>query len=89
MPSVNAGSIAEKMTQAEVFEFVADALGIPCDGLSSGTLAADIPEWDSIGFMSLLLELDQAGVECDMGDTGALQSMEGILGLFRAAGKLE
>jgi hypothetical protein len=89
MATGSAGSVSQKFTEAEVIELVASALIVPASDLTANTVAADVAEWDSMGFMNIMLVLDQAGVPCDMGNTAALQSMRGIFELFRAAGKFE
>jgi acyl carrier protein len=77
------------MTQDDVKLMIASALGLPPDGIDDNTRAGDVEEWDSMGTMSILVMLDSDfGVRLAPNETAAAQSVEGILGLLRRAGKL-
>ena len=78
-----------KMTENEVIEMISEALAVPSSAIHIDTISEDIPEWSSIGILSILSVLDDHGVCCEIGNTGALQSIKGIVDLFRASGKLE
>jgi acyl carrier protein len=76
------------MTETSVLDLIAETLRLPPGELKPESQAGDFQEWDSIGSISLLVELDRRGIRFDPGDTLALQSVSGIVGAFRKAGKL-
>jgi hypothetical protein len=78
-----------QFTQDQIIEMVADALGIPAANLNSESEAGDIVEWDSMGILCLLTVLDRHGVTFPPGDVTIIQSMQGVLAAFDAAGKLK
>jgi acyl carrier protein len=77
------------MTPDDVKRMIADALGLPPDRIGDDTRAGDFEEWDSMGTMSILLMLDSDfGLRLAPNETAGTQSVEGVLGLLRRAGKL-
>jgi len=48
----------------DVMQLVSDALGIPRDFVKEDLAYGDVPEWDSMGHMNVMMELeDRFGVE--------------------------
>ena len=78
-----------RRTQDEVFRLVADALGLRPHQLSGSSVAQDFSEWDSMGTLAILAAVSRDGVKLEIGEAASLQSMEGILGLYRSTGRLE
>lgn len=76
------------MTQRDVINLVADALGISSDKLTPDSTASDFAEWDSMGMLSLAAALDSQGIAINPGEGFVLQSVGALLGMFRRAGKL-
>jgi len=67
------------MVSDALCEKIADALDIPGDRIQPTTKAEDVPEWDSMGSIRLLLMLScQFGVTLRGNEVGQLQSVEGI-----------
>jgi len=89
MSTSNAGSNPEKLTAEGIILLIAEALDVPASKLNETSQAIDVSEWDSMGILTILTVLDREGVKCDMGNTEALQSMKGIIDVFRTAGRLE
>ena len=53
---------------------------LPAATVSSSTLRADVPEWDSVGHLNLMLGLeDRFGVSFEVDDLTRLTSVEAIL----------
>ena len=88
MSTSNAGSNPGKLSAEGVIQLIAEALDVPAAKLNETSRAADVPEWDSMGILSILSALDREGVKCDMGNTEALQSVQGVLDVFSSAGRL-
>lgn len=77
-----------RFTQDEVVELVAGALGASAKDLNAESVVGDLAEWDSMGILSILTALTREGIAFDPDEMDALQSMQGILAAFRAAGRL-
>ena len=88
MSTSNAGSNPGKLSSEGVIQLIAEALDITPSKLNETSRASDVTEWDSMGILSILSVLDREGVKCDMGNTEELQSVQGVLNVFRSAGKL-
>jgi acyl carrier protein len=88
MSTLNAGSNPGKLSAESVIQLIAEALDNPATKLNEASRASDVPEWDSMGILSILSVLDREGVKCDIGNTEALQSAQGVLEIFRSAGRL-
>ena len=43
-----------------VCDVMADVFGVPRNELSASTVQGDIPEWDSLGHLNLMLALEDA-----------------------------
>ena len=48
------------MTNEEVFKVIAKALDVKDDEINIDTKASDLIEWDSLGHLSILMELEVA-----------------------------
>ena len=88
MSTSNASSNPGKLSAEGVIRLIAEALDVPASKLSETSRASDVPEWDSMGILSILSVLDREGVKCDIGNTEALQSVEGVIKVFHSAGRL-
>jgi len=68
---------------------LAEALEIDPRSIRRGTTSKDVEAWDSVGTMNILLWLNtEFGINLNPNETEKLQSVESILGLLRAAGKI-
>ncbi len=76
------------MTEQQVITLVAETLGVPIEQVSLASTAGDFPEWDSMGTLSLMTMLAGEGIQFDPGDTGSLQTVQGIVETFGKEGKL-
>lgn len=88
MSTANMTSAPARLTEDAVLQIIAEALDLPAGKLDRNSKAADVPEWDSMGILSILSALDREGVKCDIGNTDSLQSVQGILQAFRAVGRI-
>lgn len=73
------------LQEQEVLDLIASTLEIPVSSLSRSTPSDQVPEWDSMGVMNLMMALKKQGIAVDFNNTTALTSVEGILELSRAA----
>ena len=91
MATANISTVDTRVTEQHVIQVIADALDVPPSRLTLTTKASDIPEWDSMGMLSILSSLDREGVKCDIGNSESLQTVKGVIEAFRVArrGKLE
>ena len=48
------------MTDQEVFAVIAKALDVDLATITIDTLSSDIPDWDSLGHLTILMELETA-----------------------------
>jgi acyl carrier protein len=70
-----------------VSSLIAMSFGISKDRISSSTRQADIPEWDSVGHLNLMLALeDTFGIRLDVDDMKRLTTVEAILNYLEEAG---
>jgi len=77
-----------KLTEIEVLKLIADALDTEPSLIVRGTKSSDIPNWDSMGLLGLISALDRHGINCSLGNTDSLQSVDGIIDIVKKAGKL-
>lgn len=89
MATANVSTAPTRVTEQHAIQLIADALDVPASRLTLATKASDIPEWDSMGILSILSSLDREGVKCDIGNSESLQTVKGVIEAFRSAGKLE
>ncbi len=47
------------ISETEIIEIVSDALGVDKDTVNINTQSSDLPEWDSLGHLSILSNLQQ------------------------------
>lgn len=80
-------SANSKMTEGSVIQLIAEALETSPNKLNAATKAKDVPEWDSMGMLSILSSLDREGIKCDIGNTDSLQSVKGVVEVVRSAGR--
>ena len=48
------------MTDQEVFAVIAKALDVDLANITIDTLSSDIPDWDSLGHLTIFMELETA-----------------------------
>jgi acyl carrier protein len=71
-----------------VRELIALAFGVPRETVTPQTAQADIPAWDSVGHLNLMLMLeDQFKVRLDVSDMVTLTSVEAILDWLTKRGR--
>ncbi len=64
----------------QVQGLVAEALQVPPDAVGAETAFGDLPQWDSMGHMEVMLALEERfGVEIDADTIGALTSVPRIV----------
>lgn len=67
-------------------EIIALTFGVPADGITPDTTRDDVPAWDSVGHLNLMLALEDAfGVTLDIEDMTALTSVPAILAYLEQA----
>jgi acyl carrier protein len=64
----------------ELQDVFAEILGVERSAIRPETVQGEIPEWDSVGHLNLMLGLeDRFGVSFDVDDLTRLNSVEAIL----------
>ena len=59
-----------------ILEFVSELFSVEKDSLKLETAPGDFPEWDSLGHLSLLTELEERfNITFDMDETMSIQSI--------------
>jgi|TARA_X000000368_G_scaffold162289_1_gene127917 acyl carrier protein len=59
-----------------ILEFVSEIFSVEKDSLKLETAPGDFPEWDSLGHLSLLTELEERfNITFDMDETMSIQSI--------------
>ncbi len=72
-----------------VLETIADALQVSTKEISIESRETDFENWDSMGTMNIMLALEEKfGLRLEPGETGQLQSIQGIVDVLTKAGKL-
>jgi acyl carrier protein len=67
-------------------DLMADLFGVPADRITTESSQDDIPEWDSISHLNLMLALEDAfGVSLDVEDIRRLRSVNAILKFVESA----
>jgi acyl carrier protein len=70
-----------------VQKFIAEALQVPDDQINPGLAFGDLPQWDSMGHMEVMLSLEeQFGVEIDAEIIGSLTSVSAISSYLKENG---
>lgn len=68
------------LTLQSALAWIADVLNEPESQVTSGTLRADLPRWDSLGQLLLLAALDQQfGIKLTPPEVSSLTSVRSIL----------
>jgi len=68
-------------------EVIAQTLRIPASSIGPKTRAADVPTWDSLGHVNLMMSLEQTfDIQLDVEDFPKLTSVPAILGHLKARG---
>ena len=64
------------MTTVDFIVFAASVLGVPAERLSPGTACGDIPEWDSVMHLRLVMEAEaRYGVSIPLESIPALHTL--------------
>lgn len=67
-------------TFSQVQQIIAEHLRTPVSDIQRGSKASDLPNWDSLHHLTLIMQLEQAfGFQFDMEEIGSLDSVEKIL----------
>ena len=82
-------STSGTLTEAQVIQLIGRALDVSPGNLAMTTKASDVPEWDSMGTLSILAALDRERIACETGNTAALQTVQGVIDVVRIAGRLQ
>ena len=78
------------MNQEEAINWIAGMFNESASDLSAGTLREDIPEWDSLGVLTLMAEMDEKfGIILSDEDTEKMTLVDDLLQTLRENGKLE
>ena len=78
------------MTEPEALELIAEALGGKNLTIQRGMKRDDIPNWDSVGALMLMAELDEkCGILLDEKDLESLNAIDDILEVLQRHGKLQ
>jgi len=68
-------------------EVIAQTLRTPASSIGPTTRAADVPTWDSLGHVNLMMSLEQTfDVQLDVEDLPRLTSVPAILEYLKARG---
>jgi acyl carrier protein len=89
MSTAAASSSTKMLSEELVIQLIGQALDVSPRNITLATKSNDIPEWDSMGILSILAALDRAQIACDMGNAAALQTVTGVVEVVRAAGRLQ
>ena len=78
------------MNQEEAINWIAGMFNESASDLSPDTLREDIPEWDSLGVLTLMAEMDEKfGIILSDEDTEKMTRVDDLLQTLRENGKLE
>ena len=78
------------MTQKEAINWIAGMFNESAESLNPDTPRDDIPEWDSLGVLTLMAEMDEKfGIVLSDEDTEGMTKMDDLLETLRQHGKLE
>jgi citrate synthase len=71
---------------AAIRELIAGMLGISPDRVTAQTVQADLPEWDSVNHLNLMLGIeDSFGVRLSVDDMARLRSVDAMLKYLEGA----
>lgn len=74
--------------ERDFVSFAASLLGVDPAPLSSATVPADLPEWDSVMHLRLVMETEaKYGVSIPIEDVPGLTSFAGFISLIEAGGR--
>lgn len=77
------------MKEHEALQLITETFGEKPENIRPETLKDDIPNWDSIGAISLMAELDeQFGIMLEERELESMQRIDDILEILRKHGKL-
>jgi acyl carrier protein len=79
----------EMCSKEEVMRKLAEVLAVDPEAIEKDTTSRDLIAWDSMGTMNVLYWLNtEFEVHLNPSETSKVQSVQGILDLLSAAGKL-
>lgn len=71
--------MANEQLQTRVKQVLAEVFQLPADELADDLIFGDIPQWDSMGHMEVMMSLEQNfGVEVTTETIGGLTSLQAI-----------
>ena len=77
------------MNQEDALKWFAELFGLPVASVNPGTLRSEIPDWDSLGVLTLMAALDETfDLVVDDADMRAMQKVGDVLDLLRKHGKI-
>jgi acyl carrier protein len=77
------------MKEHEALQLITETFGEKPENIRRDTLKDDIPNWDSIGAISLMAELDeQFGIMLEEKELESMKRIDDILEILRKHGKL-
>jgi len=76
--------VTDVLTVDAVCEVIADVFGVPRAELTEATTRDQVPEWDSVGHLNLMLALeDRFGTSFSVNEMAALDSVASIAARVR------
>src|SRR5262249_48372316 len=80
----------KRMTDEQIFSELREAVAEECDNpkvaLTAATTAADVPGWDSLAHVRIIMNLEaRLGVEIDISDTYRAATVGDLVGIVKAA----
>ena len=63
----------------QVKQIIANVLNVDLNVITAELSSGDIPEWDSVGHMSLIAEIEELGIEFPLEDLFDLNSVRALI----------
>lgn len=77
------------MTEEKAIKWIAELFNESPDNIQSDTLRDDIPEWDSIGVLTLMAELDEKfDIVVTNEETAAMTKVGDLIRILHQKGKI-
>jgi len=71
----------------DLLQFISEVFSVEKEILKLGTAPGDFPEWDSLGHLSLLTDLEEKfNISFDMDETMSIQSIGDLKGILESKG---
>ncbi len=82
-------TIENTLNQEDALKWFAELFGLPVASVSLDTARAEIPDWDSLGVLTLMAALDETfDLVVDDADMRAMKKVGDVLDLLRKNGRL-